>query len=345
MKLVTFILAIIAFSCTVTQSDQSNDSINSNKISPDLIINKNDSLQLAQLIASKNNEYLEEHKDVGKDKGPYYDGSFKYPSDSLFLCLTLKGEYSGGATYNPFSESYIVKDEKVLSEPIDGSIFRIDKLKVNEYILYADAYDRLGSIVNLYHLNIVNDTAITKAAKKEDYGNYYFDFISQKNEHPSLMKIKIDIKNWNDENTLRTLKLNSNNIASNVYYKLANTSESFNDFHISELDRTGRSSRLNFIAYYRHSYGDQLEKIVRIESKDRSHDLVLCMEGGDSFTQRISTQFVNDSIFKETFVTIQSNHETGNDLEEVVDSVVTTSKYNKSFEFTEVKRDSIHFIK
>lgn len=297
----------------------------------------NDSILLASYIEKKNNELINEFGDLENQR--IYSGNYICPSDSSFIALNFFGEYSGGATYNPYAENIIIKNNNLITSKIEGEIFRIDKLENNEYLFYINNYSRLSNHIKVFQSSFQNDSLITNKVNKRNYGNYIFNFIKHKKEHPDSVNIKIDLKNWNDSETLKSLDLVNSKIGLNEYYKTSN--ESFLEIEIDE----NKKIEPQFIIYYKHSYGDQLEKFLRIQNKDRSTDFILAMKGGDSFTEKINTEFINDSIFKKTIVFIESNNETGKNLEFSVDSIITTYKYNKLFEFKEIEKDSIHYIR
>ena len=305
----------------------------------------NDSLLVTKLIEYETNEIIKELEpelEPGEDYRKYqsiYGGEIIYSTDSILKVINLYGDYSGGATYNPYAVNYIIKDKKLFNSKIGGKVFRIDKLKTGEYLFYSDDYWRLGSHIKVFESIFLIDTLIVNEVNKMKYGNYLFNFIINKKEHPDSIHMKIDLKKWNDKETLKFLNLDANKIKSNEYYK--ESDEPFLEIAVDD----NEAFEAKFKIYYKHSYGDRLEKILRIQNKHKFTDLVLAMEGGDSFTERIFTEFINDTIFKKTSMLIESNHETGNDLEFSVDSIITIYKYNKSFDFKEIEKDSTHYFR
>jgi hypothetical protein len=296
----------------------------------------NDSILVVKLIELKNRQNFNEY---GNNSDYISNGNILYPIDSLFKVINLFGDVSGGATNNPYAINYIIRDKKNISSKIRGEIFRIDKLKTDEYLFYSDNYWRLGSRIKVFESIFHNNLLKINEVNKKEYGNYLFDFIINKKEYPDSIHMRIDLKKWNNKESIEFLKLDANKIKSNEYYKISD--EPFLGIEVDD----GERIKPHFQIYYKHSYGDRLEKVLRINNKDKFTDLILAMEGGDSFTERIFTEFINDSIFKKTSMLIESNHETGKDLEFSVDSIITIFKYDKSFEFYEIKKDSILYFR
>lgn len=291
-----------------------------------------DSLLIYEFIANKNSEYWNEN---GNKSESISYGKIFYPTDSLFKVINLFGDVSGGATNNPFAINYILKNNNILESNMEGEIFRIDKIKVGAYLFYVNQFWRLGSTIYVYEGIIKGDSLIMNELDEKFSRNYYYDLILNKKEHPESMIWNKDLTQWNEANTLITLGIDKSEIQPNEYYLLAEDSFLSIDFY----DLLNEKPR--FLIYYKHSSGDQIEKILRIDYQNDFKEIVLAMLGGDSFTETISTEFVNDSIFKKTYIYSESNHETGQELEFSMDSVITTLKYDKSFDMKEIKKDSV----
>lgn len=298
-------------------------------------VKSKDSILLTSFIDKKNNELKKEFGDLENQK--IYTGNIIYPKDSTFLALNFFGEYSGGATYNPYAENIIIKNNNLITSKIEGEIFRIDKFENNEYLFYTNNYSRLSNHIKIFKSSFQNDSLITNEVDKRNYGNYLFNFIRHKREHPDSIDIKIDLKNWNDNETLKSLGLINSKIGLNEYYKTSD--EPFLEIETDE----NKETEPQFMIYYKYSYGDQLEKFLRIKNRDKSIDFILAMEGGDGQdTYSLSTEFLTDT----TLINIYTHKQTAIDnthlMAYATDSIVTKFKYNKLFEFREIKKDSFH---
>ncbi len=165
-----------------------------------------------------------------------------------------------------------------------------------------------------------------------------FDLITNKKESPKNFPDNIshrfDYSKRFSKKEIIILNLDTTKIGSNEYYILTN-----------QLFLKRQIDSIPFIIYYKHQYGDQFEKILRIIKKDTVFDLTLSMKGGDSFSQSISTEFVNDSIFIETFIHRQTAIDNTHLMTYATDSIVKKYKYNGEFEFKEIKKDSFHIYK
>ncbi|WP_375334251.1 hypothetical protein [Flagellimonas sp. C4] len=107
-----------------------------------------------------------------------------------------------------------------------------------------------------------------------------------------------------------------------------------------------KKDSISFLIYFKHTYGDQLEKILRVKRPDSIFDITLAMSGGDGQdTYTISTEFVNDSIFKKTFKHEQTEKDNTHLMAYGIDSIITTYKYNMGFDLKEIKKDSFHIYK
>jgi hypothetical protein len=124
----------------------------------DILKIENDSLLLLAFIAFKNNELVEENGDLEQQ---FYDGHITYASDSEFKVLNLLGEYSGGATYNPYAKNFILRNQIHIHSAISGNIFRIEtKSNGKEYTVWSDNISRMGSDITRYKAYFSKDSLI-----------------------------------------------------------------------------------------------------------------------------------------------------------------------------------------
>ena len=96
----------------------------------------------------------------------YYENKLFYPKDSTFKIINLYGDYSGGATYNPFAESYIIYKNKLCKQEIEGETLKIEKKSDTTYQINVDDFWRLGSNFNSYTVSFGKDSvSIEKNSK------------------------------------------------------------------------------------------------------------------------------------------------------------------------------------
>jgi hypothetical protein len=103
---------------------------------------------------------------------------------------------------------------------------------------------------------------------------------------------------------------------------------------------------IDFSIFYKISFGDQLEKILRVKLKDTIFDMTLALNGGDGGdTWYTRTEFINDSIFIKTSTYKQTAIENPHLMAYATDSIITKYYYDENLNFKEVKKDSFHIFK
>lgn len=172
----------------------------------------------------------------------------------------------------------------------------------------------------------------------------FFDQIINKKESqknlPDSIAYKFDFSKRFTEKELLVLNLDTTKIGLNEYYFLSDQ-----QFLKNRLDS------ISFIIYYKHQYGDQLEKILRIKRKDTVFDLTLAMEGGDSFLHSISTEFVNDSTFISTYVLKEGdiisskNNSNKSVYEYYYETIIDKYHFDKKLNFNLTNRDTTNYSK
>lgn len=103
---------------------------------------------------------------------------------------------------------------------------------------------------------------------------------------------------------------------------------------------------INFKVYYRVSFGNQLEKLVRIQRKDTLFDLTLALTGGDGGqTWREDLEFLNDSIIQVNRIFTETAIDNTHLMAYSTDSIISKYQYDIEFNFEEIKKDSFHIYK
>ncbi len=157
-----------------------------------------------------------------------------------------------------------------------------------------------------------------------------YDLIINKTEKPNNSSKQFDYSKNYTEKELSGLNLDSTKIGPNEYYFL--TDKKFLRKNLKGVD---------FKIYYQLLYGALSQKILRIERKDSIFDRVLSATIGDGQNViEISTEFENDSIFKETFVRTETILDDRYLVANEVDSTVKIYVYNQKFNFQEKQVDS-----
>ncbi|CAN5442657.1 hypothetical protein BH11BAC2_BH11BAC2_10910 [soil metagenome] len=328
-NLICFILLISIAICNQLSAkisffnlELNNDASTFDTTLPDISKVKNDSV-LAAIILTHMNKY------AAIDGNTYYGYGLFYPADSSFKIVNVFGEYTGGATYNPFAKPFIIWNKKILRSELYGEVFRADKISDEHYLFYCDDYSRMGSAISIYDVFFEGDSLRFLDAKQ--HGNYIYNLIVNKKEQLNDQP-RPKFTSRFTENELSRLNLDTNAIQVNEYYQISDEK-----FLSTELQEPA------VLVYYRYNYGDQLEKILRVENNNAYQDITLAMYGGDSNDYTLISEFVNDSLFKQTFV----NTETIIDEEYLmgygVDSTVSYFQYDEQLKFVEIHKDSFHY--
>lgn len=177
---------------------------------------------------------------------------------------------------------------------------------------------------------IVSSSEIkTENFEKQSHDNI-FDLIIHKKESPKKFPDSIaytfDFSKRFTEKEILGLNLDTTKIDLSEYYFL--TDQKFLKKPIDSI---------SFLIYYKHRYGDQLEKILRVHRKDTVFDITLSMHGGDSFSQSVSTEFVNPTTFLSTSLYKEKAPDSNSFY---VDSIISIYNYNSNFNFKLLDKES-----
>jgi hypothetical protein len=157
-----------------------------------------------------------------------------------------------------------------------------------------------------------------------------FDLIINKKETAENLETEFNydsISNLSEQDKLKFKKVGLNN----GYYL---TNYNFLKKPIDTLD---------FEIYYKMSFGDQLEKIVK--TKDSTFELILSKKGSDGQQSwYMNTEFLNDSVFIQTNVFKETAKDGNHSMAYNIDSTVTFYKF-KNLHYTEFKKDTFNIYK
>ena len=151
-----------------------------------------------------------------------------------------------------------------------------------------------------------------------------FNLIKNKKETAHNLPKDLDFSSNYTEKELKALNLDPDTISANEYYFLSGQ-----EFLKEDIEG------LSFQIYYKHFYGNQLEKILRVQRPDTVFDIILSGQysnGMDGST--LSTEFRNDFRFKESKADIQTVKDEQYSTAYYIDSLITFYKYNSRLDFT-----------
>lgn len=162
-----------------------------------------------------------------------------------------------------------------------------------------------------------------------------FDLIHNKKETASNLPKNFDFSKSYTKKELEALDLDPVKIGADEYYFLSKQ-----DFLEEDIEG------LSFQIYYRHFYGNQLEKILRVQRTDTVFDITLSgkySNGSDGST--LSTEFRRDNNFREVRSKTQMIKDDLNFMAYYIDSVSTFYYYNDRFDLTENTEFSLRYYK
>lgn len=170
---------------------------------------------------------------------------------------------------------------------------------------------------------------------KDPHPKTLFDLINNKKETAHNLPKDFDFTNNYSEKEIRALNLDPEKISANEYYFLS-------EQKFLKKDIEG----LSFQIYYKHSYGNQLEKILRVQRTDTVFDIILSGKynnGSDGST--LSTQFINDKTFRESLANIKTVKDEPHILAYTIDSLITIYNYDKQLNFIKNRNYELNFYK
>lgn len=283
-----------------------------------------DSSLIAEFIAYKN-----QLANIDSSGANYYDGRIFYPKKTNFKVINIYGEYSGGATYNPFAESYVLNNEKIQKQSIAGETFRVDKENDSTYLFYVDEYWRLGSNINVYEVIFLKDSLQINETNK--HANYIFGLINNHKESPKNFP-----KNLHDLFPKPDPKYQPNDTTSIAFDGNYYPEEQF-------IERNGVDFSTQL--YYKTQFGDEIQKVVRVAHNNSVYDIILAMIGGDSDSYELSSEFVNDSIFIRTQVNGETIVDDNERMVYAYDSIIKKYNYNQFIELRLIEQDTFNYEK
>ncbi len=259
----------------------------------------------------------------------YYEARVFYPKDSTFKVINLYGETEGGATYNSFVESHIFQNNKIQESSIEGETFKIDRENDSTYLFYTDNSWRLGSHLYVYEVCFLKDSV--QINETENHGNYVYDLMNNRKESPEKFP-----KNIHELFPKPDPK----------YQPTDSTSNTFNgNYYPDELFMERNGPNFFTQLFYRRQFGDQIEKVVQITHNDTTREITLAMIGGDSDSYKLSSEFVNDTLFIATLVNGETIKDDNERMAYGYDSIIKKYNYTNHLELQLIAQDTFKFEK
>lgn len=318
MKKIVFIISIALsiFACdNDTKKADSQSTTDSLALQQKEPIRLSDEELISKLLRIKNNSL----------KGPdsvYYRGVIKRPSDSSFTALNLYGKTKQENKLKEFKQIAILRDQKTVTSDIQGSVFRIDKVKNEVYKIYTYESD----LDRFVAYDIDFDKQPVSIKRSVQTGNYYYDLLPKKEftfEIDHLQKYF---------NTIKDQRITDNPL-------LDSLSGGALVYKGQELLRIGQN--LNIDTYYYVFNESVLEKLIVQNTKGLGDQITL--SGQINHPEKnvtISSIFKDDQSFQQTELAERLTKNSKHLVSYTIDSVIKTYQYNKAFEFTLKSIDS-----
>lgn len=186
-------------------------------------------------------------------------------------------------------------------------------------------------------LTACNNPSTTKAIEEKDNStpsnNPIYQKLLKKREFADSLKT--------EKNLASLLKLNASQTSN---YQNIGLSDGYYGTDIPFLKQPLDS--IDFEILYKISFGDQVEKVLRIKRADTLFDLSLALigsDGGQSWLEDI--HFINDSIFLKTRVNWETSVDNQHFMAYKGDSIVRTFAYSTNFDIQILKSDSFPLYK
>lgn len=318
MKKIVFIISIALsiFACdNDTKKADSQSTTDSLALQQKEPIRLSDEELISKLLRIKNNSL----------KGPdsvYYRGVIKRPSDSSFTALNLYGKTKQENKLKEFKQTAILRDQKTVTSDIQGSVFRIDKVKNEVYKIYTYESDQDRFVA--YDIDF--DKQPVRIKRSLQTGNYYYDLLPKKEftfEIDHLQKYF---------NTIKDQRITDNPL-------LDSLSGGALVYKGQELLRIGQN--LNIDTYYYVFNESVLEQLIVQNTKGLGDQITL--SGQINHPEKnvtISSIFKDDQSFQQTELAERLTKNSKHLVSYTIDSVIKTYQYNKAFEFTLKSIDS-----
>lgn len=183
-----------------------------------------------------------------------------------------------------------------------------------------------------YNVTFNNDSIVIE--ETTEHKNFIYNFIDKKKE--SMDNYLEDIKNSRklERNELYQLGIDSTKVEVNEkYYRSPDAFLSReNPYYYGSI-------------YYRQKYGDETMKVLQFNHNDTIKEITLGIVGGDSDSYKMTSEFVNDSIFIQSLVNQETIVDTNDTMGYAFDSIVTKFKYNERFELDTISKDTFKYKK
>src|SRR5690606_32821913 len=320
LKKIVFIISIALsiFACdNDTKKADSQSTTDSLALQQKEPIRLSDEELISKLLRIKNNSL----------KGPdsvYYRGVIKRPSDSSFAALNLYGKTKQENKLKEFKQTAILSDQKTVTSDIQGSVFRIDKVKNEVYKIYTYESD----LDRFVAYDIDFDKQPVSIKRSLQTGNYYYDLLPKK-------EFTFDIDHLQKYfNTIKDQRITDHPL-------LDSLSGGALVYNGQELLRIGQN--LNIDTYYYVFNESVLEKLIVQNTKGIGEQITL--SGQINHPEKnvtISSIFKDDQSFQQTELAEQLTKNSKHLVSYTIDSVIKTYQYNKALDRKSTRLNSSH---
>ncbi|MDG3584140.1 XAC2610-related protein [Galbibacter pacificus] len=315
-----FIAAISACKNDDANSKNALSKADSLKLRQNAIKKISDEDLIKKLLRSKNNQLTTEDT-------VFYKAMIKRPKDSAFIAMNLYGKTKRNGRLQEFKQTAIIKDQETITSRIQGSVFRIDKLKSNQYKIYTHEPE-IGDF-SAYDVNF-NATPVS-IKKTTRTANFYFDLLPQK-------RFEYSIKNPDKFFNIRKDKIVKGD---SLLDTLARGSKIYRGNGLLNLND---AAALN--TYYFVNDSTIIEKLI---IKDTSRIITNITLSGVQTQKKAkkyySSAFKNDSVYRQIETSLELSKNSRHVVAYTTDSIVKTYRYTKDFRFNIQTIDSFKLEK
>lgn len=247
-----------------------------------------------------------------------------HANDTTLKAITIHKEFYGGATFNPYANYYLIKDQRIIHKG-QGQVIRLVHHSPNEYLLTINNYSRMGDHLTYYKMTIDTDTLNLQQVSES---HSLHPYILRPKETAQHLKSQWRLEDIIDLSDAQRRQYKASGLEDGTY----TTNLPFLKYQIDTL---------TFDIYYKKTLGDQLEKGVLIQRTDSIVEIPLARIGSDGNEHwSMDSAFINDSTFV-THTVFTSEDPDSNAF--FGDSITRSYHYTHHFDLSLIRKDSIRF--
>ncbi|MCX2679419.1 hypothetical protein OOZ15_05640 [Galbibacter sp. EGI 63066] len=313
--IIGFLIALISCKNDNKNSDSGTSTADSLKL-------KEKEVQISDEELIKNSLRRHNNRLSGNDS-VFYKAKIVRPADSAFIAMGLYGKTKRNNSLQEFKETAVIKDNKTVISKIRGTVFRIDKLSNNRYKVYCN--DSENAAFKAYNINF--NVQPVSFEESEQTANFYFNLLSKKKFVHNIENQKRFFNIRKDKQIIGDVLLDTLSNGQRIYAS-------------DGLLNIKNATALN--TFYFVSDSSLLHKLI-IKDTTRVYTNITLSgieENAKSRTEHYS-EFINDSLFKQTKVVETLSKDSKHVVEYITDSIMTTYSYNKEFKFSLISTDTL----